>query len=145
MYGLWRRDEEPDDVDDDLNDDDDSADAQLGPGRDEPGTLGAPLGRVEDPRDAVGLGQQSAVNDGKAQPDTEFLHRAHSCARPHLQTAIKTSLIDKILSISDSKCIRDESWPKTRGDRLKAKKPPSLVFWTFHLNLDSHCAMVSIS
>ena len=85
VYGLWRRDEEPDDVDDDLNDDDDGADGQLRPGRNEPGTLGAPLGRVEDPRDAVGLGQQSAVHDGEAQADAEFLHSAHTCSRPHLQ------------------------------------------------------------
>ena len=71
--GLRGLDQEPDDVDEDLDKDDPRADDQLRLGADEVGPLGRPVRRVEDAGDPVRLGQQGAVDEREAQPDRELL------------------------------------------------------------------------
>ena len=73
VNGLRRLHQEPDDVDEDLDEDESGADDQLALGRDEVGALGRPARRVEDPADPVGLGQESAVHQREAQADGKLL------------------------------------------------------------------------
>ena len=61
--GLRRRDEHPDDVDEDLDEHEPGADDQLRFGRDEVRSFGRSLGCVEDPSDAVGFGQERSVHN----------------------------------------------------------------------------------
>jgi len=69
VHRSGRIDDHPDRVDQDLDEYQAAADDELRPWRYEGRSLRA--AGVEDPRDAVGLGQQSGVNHGEAQTGGE--------------------------------------------------------------------------
>lgn len=68
--------QEPDDIDKDLHQHQGGADHELGLGRDATGASGGPLGCIEYPRDAVGLGQEGPIHNGEADTDAELLDGA---------------------------------------------------------------------
>lgn len=74
--------QEPDGRPDHLDGDEHRSDGQLGLGRDETGPPRRPPRALEDPRDAVGLGEQRAVDDGERKAYPEPLHPAHHRGRP---------------------------------------------------------------
>ena len=61
--GLRRRDEHPDDVDEDLDEDEPGADDELRFRRDEVRSLGGSLGCVKDSSDTIGFGQQRSIHN----------------------------------------------------------------------------------
>ena len=71
--GLGRRDEEPDEADDDLPSHQRAADDELRLRADELGPLGRALAGAEDAGDAVGLGEDGGVADGEAEPQPHLL------------------------------------------------------------------------
>ena len=75
MYGLWWLHQEPDDVDEDLDEDQTSADDKLALWRDKVGPLGRPARGVEDPADPIGLREEGAVDHREAQANRELLRQ----------------------------------------------------------------------
>ena len=85
VSGLWWWDQEPYDIDDDLNDHYGEGDGELGLGRDAAGPFGTPFGGVEDPWDSVGLGQQCPIHNGETKADAKLLDSANTCGGSNLQ------------------------------------------------------------